>query len=179
MATSLHSLPKVPSKGPDKADNKAKTARVIMRRTLLLIALGVLPVVLPVTARTATPSDCSLYIGAFAKDLATNTTTIDELAQPYSPTPDHVAQSAARYARDVDYSKLCTDFKKPYVDALLTTWRAWLEHSTNHEDPIVTIELAARQLEKCAAAYSGTQDGTTCADWKKQVATWQTEWSAP
>lgn len=150
-----------------------------MRLSFLLLALVVLPALPPVSARAADSSDCSLYIGAFAKDLATNTTVLDDLASPNSPTPDHVAQSAARYSRDAEYSKLCSSFKKPYADALLITWRAWLEHSTNHENPIVTTDLAAKALQKCTAAYAGTEDGATCATWSKQVAKWQTEWSAP
>jgi hypothetical protein len=137
----------------------------------------VLVVLWPAAVQAATTSDCSASTDAFARDLETNTTRVDDLASPNSPSPDHIAQSAARYNRDVDYySQLCPASKKTYADALLATWKAWLEHATNHSDPIDATELAARKLEKCAATYSGTDSGTTCATWQKQVKKWQDEW---
>jgi len=148
-----------------------------MRLTLFLFALVVL---WPVAARAAASSDCAAYTDTFAKDLETNTTRVDDLASPNYPSPDHIAQSAARYNRETDYySRLCPTSKKAYADALLTTWKAWLEHATTHVNPIDAIGLAAQKLQKCTAAYYGTDDGATCASWEKQVVKWQNEWGSP
>lgn len=148
-----------------------------MRFALLLYTLFALQATAwPVPVRAEISSDCSVSIDAFAKDLETNTIVVDDLASPSHPSPDHVAQSAARYNRDVDSSKLCPTSKKAYVEALLTTWRAWIEHATTHA-PTATVELAEQELEKCAVAYSGTGYGATCATWEKQVIKWQGEWA--
>lgn len=151
-----------------------------MRLTFLLFALVVVQATLwAVPVRAATPSDCSAYIDTFAKDLEVNTTMVDDLARPSDPSPDHVVQSAARYNKDVGYSTLCPTSKKVYADALLTTWRAWLEHATTHANPAGTTELAEQKLEECTVTYHGTDDGATCATWEKQVAKWQDEWGSP
>lgn len=152
-----------------------------MRFTFLLLAVVVLQAASwPVCGRAATPSPCSAYIDTFAMDLQTNTTTVDELARPGDPSADHIAQSAARYNRDADnYSRLCPASRAMYVDALLTAWKAWLEHATTHTNPVQTVELAARKLEQCTVTYNGTDDGATCATWAKQVAKWQDEWASP
>jgi hypothetical protein len=151
-----------------------------MRVAVFLLAfVTLLPALWSVTVRAATSSECSAYIDAFAKDLETNTKVADDFASPYSPSPDHVAQSAARYNRDVNYSKLCPSSRPMYADALLATWKAWLEHATTHDYPEATTELAARKLQKCAVTYRATDDGATCAAWQKQVAKWQNDWVSP
>jgi hypothetical protein len=151
-----------------------------MRIVLLLCAMVFSqPTFLPVSAGAATASDCSLYLDSLAKDLETNTTVLDDLASPNSPSPDHVAQSASRYNRDVDRLQSCSSSKRSYVDALLATWNAWLEHATTHTNPIDRAALAASRLKKCAAAYAGTNDGATCTTWETQLAKWQDEWGLP
>jgi hypothetical protein len=131
----------------------------------------------PVAVQAATTSDCATSTDTFADDLATNTTRVDDLASPYNPSPDHVAQSAARYNREAVYfAGLCPNSKKIYADALLATWKAWLEHATTHVDPIDTRKLAAEKLEKCSRTYAGTTDGATCATWEKQMAKWERAW---
>lgn len=145
-----------------------------LRLIVLLFALALAPALTSVPAAAATPAECSAYIGAFAKDLETNTTVVDDYARPNDPSPDHVAQSAARYNRDAGYSEECPS-KKLYADALLSAWKAWLEHATMHANPIDSAQLAAEKLEKCTVTYGGT-DAATCAKWKAQVAKWQDEW---
>jgi hypothetical protein len=151
-----------------------------MRLTFSVFALIVLQLVLrPLPAGAATPSDCPAYSDTVAKDLETNTTRVDDLARPNSPSPDHIAQSAAGYNKFEYYSKICPTPKNVYVDALLATWSAWLEHATTHVNPVQTAETAAQKLKQCAVTYSGTDDGTTCAAWQKQLIEWQNEWSSP
>ena len=152
-----------------------------MRPALLACVLVLVGLALcPVPARAATSSDCSVSVDTFAKDLETNTTMVDDLARPNDPSPDHVAQSAARYNREAAYyATLCPSSKKIYADALLTTWQAWVEHATTHENPAQTTELAARKLQKCSVAYSGTDEAATCATWAEQLAKWQTQWASP
>lgn len=163
---------------PQGSNHSGETACGV-RLTLLIFALAVQPMLWPASAQAAAPSDCSAYLDSLAKDLATNTTLVDDYARPNSPSPDHVAQSASRYNRDANYLKQCSASKKPYVDALLTTWSAWLEHATTHVNPIDTANRAAQQLQKCSAAYNATANGATCTQWEKQVAKWQDEWGSP
>lgn len=151
-----------------------------MRLAVLLFTLVALqPAIWPAPVRAATSSSCAAYLDAIAKDLQTNTTLVDDLARPGSPSPDHIVQSAAGYNNYVDYFSLCPSSKKIYTEALLTTWKAWLDHATTHANPVETIELAARQLEKCSNTYHGTDDGATCATWEKQVSKWQEAWGSP
>lgn len=151
-----------------------------MRFTFLLFALAVVQTaVWPAPAVAATPSGCAAYLDTLAKDLKTNTTVVDDLSRPYDPSPDHVVQSAAAYNKYADSFALCPKSKAPYRDALLGAWKAWLEHATNHTNPIDTAQLAAQKLQKCTVTYSGTDDGTTCAAWLQQVTAWQSEWSSP
>lgn len=152
-----------------------------MRLTFLAFALIALqPVLGPLRVGAATPSGCAASADTIAKDLETNTTEVDALARPNSPSPDHIAQSAAGYNRKVNYySNLCPALKTAYVDALLATWNAWLEHASEHVYPVQTTEAAAEKLKQCAVTYSGTENGATCAAWEKQVVEWQGEWSAP
>lgn len=148
-----------------------------MRATLSILASILLQAILgPRPASAAMPPDCSAYTDTIAKDLETNTTKVDDLARPNSPSPDHVAQSAAGYSRKDYYFKVCPSLKTAYVDALLTTWRAWLEHASAHVYPEQTTELAAQKLKQCTLTYSGTENGATCAAWEKQVSQWQHEW---
>lgn len=152
----------------------------LMRTILLLLALGALaPPLWPVPVRAAAPVDCSAYVNGLAKDLKTNTTMVDDLARPYDPSADHVAQSAAAYNKYVDSFALCPSSKTTYKDALLATWKAWLDHATTHANPAGTTEIAARKLQQCSVAYWGTDDGATCASWQRQVTAWQNEWSSP
>ena len=143
-----------------------------------LVAFQFILTPLPASAAAA-PVDCSTYTNTIAKDLETNTTRVDDLAKPNSPSPDHIAQSAAGYNAREYYSKVCTTPKTAYVDALLTTWRAWLEHATAHVNPLQTTELAAKKLKECSVTYSATEEGTTCANWEKQVTEWQDDWGSP
>lgn len=151
-----------------------------MRFTFLVFALVLLqPILAPLPARAAMAPDCSAYTDTVAKDLETNTTKVDDLARPFTPSPDHIAQSAAGYSRKDYYFKVCPSLKTAYVDALLTTWRAWLEHASAHVYPEQTTELAEQKLKQCAVTYSGTENGATCAAWEKQVSQWQSEWGSP
>lgn len=104
---------------------------------------------------------------------------VDDLARPNHPTPDHIVQSAAGYNNYVKDSELCPPAKKAYVDALLTTWKAWLDYATTHADPTDITQLAARKLQQCTVTYKGTDDGATCATWEQQITKWQTEWDSP
>lgn len=151
-----------------------------MRLPSLVCALALLaPILGALPARAAMPPDCSAYTDTLAKDLETNTKQVDDLARPYTPSPDHIAQSAAGYSRKEYYFKVCSALKTSYVDALMTTWRAWLEHASAHVYPVQTTELAAQKLKQCALTYSGTENEATCAAWEKQVIEWQNEWGSP
>ena len=146
---------------------------------LFLAAIVVLPALWPASVRAATASDCAAYIDALEKDVRINTTMVDDFARPHEPTPDHVAQSAARYNRDVGTSTLCPPAKRVYVNALLATWAAWVQHATTQVNDEDATELAARKLRQCTVTYSGTAEGTNCATWLKQVTEWQNEWDLP
>lgn len=133
-------------------------------------------------AQPAQAAKCAVYLGDdfFANSLEINTVDVDDLAKPNPPQPGRVEKSADEYNSNLSYAnKLCDNKKKPYIYALLTAWRAWLEHADAQGNPQHTAELAAQKLEQCTVAFYGTNAGATCAQWEKQVIRWQQAWENP
>jgi len=62
-----------------------------------------------------------------------------------------------------------------YIQSFMQLWNAWLLHASNKswEDP---AQSAADMLTKCATAYVGTWQGTSCGFWQEKAVEWKLRW---
>lgn len=105
------------------------------------------------------------------------TTTAGRPSDPISNADYERSRSAYNSeSREVKGACSATHHLAMFYGAILTAWKAWLDHWNGTDKQGVEMEKGIQRLTLCASKYFGSTEGATCARWQKKMIAFQSAW---